>query len=171
MKLKMRYFALIVVSVLFLSPQYKAIAQTTGVGAGVIVGAPTGINLKFWTSSINAFDVVLGWANNGEWTRFNDGYVYYYTQSYFHVHADYLWHDFNVIRTTQRLPLYYGVGFQFDSGNMLATDFGVRGVVGLDWMPYSTPLDVFLEVAPVLYVVPSAGLGVDAGIGARFFFH
>lgn len=157
-------------SFLFLSSG-NAYAQTTGVGAGVVLGAPTGINMKFWTTNTNAFDVVIGWANDGAWTRFDDGYVYYYTQSYLHIHADYLWHNFGAIRTSQRLPLYYGVGFQFDNGNALPTDFGVRGVLGLDWMPYSTPLDVFLEAAPVLYLAPSTGLGVDAGIGVRFFFH
>ncbi len=171
MKVKEIFFSLIMISTLLIFASKDVFAQTTGVGAGVVLGAPTGIDLKFWTSNINAFDVVLGWTNDGGWERFGDGNAYYFTRSYFHFQADYLWHDFTAIRTSQRLPLYYGVGFQFDNGDALPADFGVRGVVGLDWMPYSTPLDVFLEVAPVLYVVPSAGLGIDAGIGARFFFH
>ena len=41
-------------------PLGDAHAQRTGVGAGVILGAPTGISAKFWTSSDNAIDVPIG---------------------------------------------------------------------------------------------------------------
>lgn len=145
-------------------------AQTTGVGAGLIIGSPTGISAKFWTSSVNAIDIAIGWSNNGTWTRFGNQYAYYYTQSLLHIHADYLWHSFHVIRSTERLPLYYGIGIHFDSGNTVPTAIGLRAVGGIDWMPRTVPLDVFLELAPVFYLSPTAGLGLDAGIGARFFF-
>lgn len=161
-------FSLILLS--FSAISEKASAQTTGVGAGLILGSPTGITAKFWTSKVNAIDIAIGWSNNGTWTHFGNGYTYYYTQSLLHIHADYLWHAFHVIRSKERFPLYYGVGIHFDSGNTVPTAFGIRGVGGIDWMPRDVPLDVFLEVAPVFYLSPTAGLGLDAGLGARFFF-
>ncbi len=146
-------------------------AQSAGVGIGLIVGDPTGISAKFWTSEKNAIDLAVGWSNNGTWSRFGNGYAYYYTQSLFHIHADYLWHSFHVIESKENFPLYYGLGFHFDSGSTVPTAFGVRGVGGIEWLPRAVPLDVFLEIAPVFYVSPTAGLGLDAGLGARFFFN
>ncbi len=149
----------------------QSFAQNTGVGAGLILGSPTGISAKFWTSSTNAVDLAIGWSANGEWARFGDTWYYVNSQSYLHIHADYLWHNFNVIKSEERFPLYYGLGFHYDSGNTMAAAFGIRGVVGIDWLPRSVPLDVFLEFAPVVYLTPGSGLGFDTGIGARFFFH
>lgn len=152
-----------------LSISNSAYAQTTGVGAGLMVGGPTGITAKFWTSGVNAIDFAIGWSNNGTWTHFENGYAYS-SQSLLHLQVDYVWHSFHVIRSRQRLPLYYGLGVHFDSGNTVPTAFGIRGVGGIDWMPHGVPIDVFVEVAPVFYLSPSAGLGLDAGLGARYFF-
>ncbi len=148
----------------------ESFAQGAGVGAGIILGAPTGISAKFWTSNTNAFDLAVGWSNDGEWARFDNSW-YYYGPSYLHIHADYLWHDYRVIKSEERFPVYYGFGFHFDEGYSAPSAFGLRGVVGIDWMPRSVPLDAFLEFAPVLFLSPGGGLGLDAGVGTRFFFH
>ena len=145
--------------------------QSTGVGAGVIVGEPTGISAKFWTSDVNAFDIAIGWSSTGEWQRIDNGLYYNSGPSFLNIHADYVWHDYGVIKSQERLPLYYGIGFHYDEGSGSPVAFGVRGVLGIDWMPRTVPLDVFLEMAPVLYLTPGAGFGIDAGIGTRFFFH
>jgi hypothetical protein len=146
-------------------------AQTNGVGAGIIIGGPTGISGKFWTSNSNAIDLSLGWSNSGAWTRFGTGYVYYSTETLFHFNADYVWHSFHVIESRERFPLYYGVGLHFDDGNTVPTAFGVRAVGGIEWMPRTVPLDIFLEIAPVFYMSPTTGMGMDAGFGARYFFN
>ena len=87
-----------------------------------------------------------------------------------HFHMDYLWHSFNSIRSTERFPLYYGIGGRFNSGGGYNSSFGVRGVFGIAWLPHSAPLDVFLEVVPVLQLTQSTGFGLDAGLGVRFYF-
>ena len=155
-------------AVMLISP--VLFAQSTGVGAGIILGVPTGISAKFWTSNTNAFDLAIGWSNEGEWTRYSNGY-YYYEPSDLHIHADYLWHDFSAIRSQERFPIYYGFGFHFDEGYAAPSAFGLRGVIGVDWLPRTVPLDVFLEFAPVIFFTPGSGLGLDAGVGTRFFFH
>ncbi len=56
----------------------SAMAQDRGFGLGVILGEPTGLSGKYWTSSTNAIDGGLAWS--------------FRHAGFFHVHADYLWH-------------------------------------------------------------------------------
>ncbi len=167
----MKYALKLSVLALFLfSFSNRSYAQTNGVGAGIIVGGPTGINAKFWTSKDNAIDLSIGWSISGNWTRLGNNYVYYYSESLLRIDADYIWHSFNAIKSQERFPLYYGAGLQFSGGVSIPSALGLRGVGGIDWMPRGVPLDVFLELAPVFYLSPVTELGFDAGLGARFFF-
>jgi hypothetical protein len=43
----------------------------------------------------------------------------------------------------------------------------VGGVV-YDFPQY--PVDIFLEVAPILKLTSDPGLGIDAGLGIRYYF-
>lgn len=57
--------------------------KSTGqIGLGVIVGSPTGLSFKTFTSETNAFDAGLAWSV-GRYDAVN-------------IHADYLWHHFDV---------------------------------------------------------------------------
>jgi len=47
---------------------------------------------------------------------------------------------------------------------------GVRVPVGISYLFDSVPVDLFLEVAPVVDLVPSTGLGWNSGIGIRYYF-
>ena len=143
-------------------------AQDHGFGLGFVIGEPTGLSAKLWTSPENAFDFGLGWSIGGDRiSNFNGTHH----GSRIHFHMDYLWHSFNAIRSTERFPLYYGIGGRFNSGGGYDSSFGVRGVFGIAWLPHSAPLDVFLEVVPVLQLTRSTGFGIDAGLGMRFYFN
>ena len=87
-----------------------------------------------------------------------------------HFHMDYLWHSFNVIHSSERFPLYYGVGGRFNGGSGNEGSLAVRGVLGIAWLPRATPIDIFLEVVPSFEITPSSGFAVDASIGIRYFF-
>jgi len=137
-----------------------SLAQDRNFGLGVMIGEPTGISAKLWTSNSNAFDFGLGWSVSGN--RYGSG-------SYTHLHADYLWHAWNVIHSTERFPLYYGVGGRFTGGGNTSS-LAVRGVFGIAWMPHQTPIDVFLELAPSFELTPATGLVIDAALGVRYFF-
>jgi hypothetical protein len=137
-------------------------------GLGVMIGEPTGISAKLWTSNGNAFDFGLGWSMSGNQFGSNNGY--YNGGSRIHFHMDYLWHSFDTIHSTERLPLYYGFGGRINSGAGHASSLAIRGVLGIAWLPRGFPIDVFLEVAPSLQLTSSTGFGVDGGIGARYFF-
>ncbi len=85
------------------------IAQDHGFGLGLILGEPTGLSAKFWTSKVNAFDFGLGVSVGGD--RISHKYDYD-KSGRIHFHMDYLWHSFNAISSTERFPLYYGLGGQ-----------------------------------------------------------
>ena len=150
----------------FGNPESKS--QDKNFGLGIILGEPTGISAKLWTSSDNAFDFGLGWSFGGD--RIGKYTGTYNGESRLHLHADYLWHAFDVIKSTERFPLYYGAGARINTGGGYNSSFAARGVFGIAWFPRSTPIDVFLEVVPSLQLTPSTGFGLDAGVGVRYFF-
>jgi hypothetical protein len=142
-------------------------AQDHGFGIGIILGEPTGVSAKLWTSKINAFDFGLGVGLGGDRIKYKGDYN---NQGRVHFHMDYLWHSFNAISSTEKFPLYYGFGGRFNTGGGYEGSFGIRGVIGIAWFPRNTPIDVFVELVPVFQVTPLTGLGVDAGLGIRYFF-
>jgi len=142
-------------------------AQDHGFGIGLILGEPTGVSAKLWTSKQNAFDFGLGVSVGGDRITYEGDYE---GEGRIHFHMDYLWHSFNAISSTERFPLYYGIGGRFNSGGGYDGSFGVRGVFGIAWFPHSTPIDVFVELVPVFQITPTTGFGIDAGVGIRYFF-
>jgi hypothetical protein len=165
---KNRYYLVGLLFILMLMPLNTVSAQDHGFGLGVILGEPSGLSAKYWTSRDNAFDFGLGFSVGGDRITYHGNY---YGSSRIHFHADYLWHSFNAIRSTERFPLYYGIGARFNSGGGYDGSFGVRGVFGIAWFPHSTPIDIFAELVPVFQLTPTAGLGFDAGVGIRYFFN
>jgi hypothetical protein len=87
----------------------------------------------------------------------------------YNTHADYLFHNFNLIKVEKgRLPVYYGIGASVVLASSVGA--GIRVPVGLEYIFANAPFDIFLEVVPMLAVVPSTSFGVNAGLGARYFF-
>jgi hypothetical protein len=164
----MKNYSLAVIVFCLLFVAQGSVAQDRGFGLGVIIGEPTGISAKLWTTSINAFDFGLGWSIGGDRVGNYDGH--YNGGSRVHFHMDYLWHSFEAIHSTERFPLYYGIGGRINSGAGYDGSVAVRGVFGIAWLPHNTPIDIFLELAPSLQLTPSTGFGIDAGLGARYFF-
>ncbi len=135
----------------------RVAAQNRGFGMGVMIGEPTGISFKGWLNHTNAIDGGLAWsfAPKG---------------SSVHLHADYLWHSYNVFKTREELLLYYGLGVRFKGAADGDARFGVRVPIGLDFVIRTAPVDVFLEFAPIVDLAPSTELSGNAGLGVRYFF-
>lgn len=132
-------------------------AQDRGFGLGVILGEPTGISFKGWTGGSTAIDGGVAWS--------------FVRGSSFHVHVDYLLHSFDAIKATDtKVPLYYGVGGRIKTADKEDAKVGIRGVIGIAYFIPNAPVDIFLEVAPVLDVTPATEVVVNAGLGARYFF-
>jgi hypothetical protein len=164
--MRLSWYAVIVLS-LFLVVQ-GSIAQERGFGLGVILGEPTGFSAKLWTSPDNAFDFGLGLSIGGDRIgKYNGNYD---GGTRVHFHMDYLWHSFDAIYTDVRLPVYYGVGGRFNNGAGYTSSLAIRGVFGVAWLPRQAPFDFFVELVPSLQFTSPAGFGMEAGIGARYYF-
>jgi hypothetical protein len=128
------------------------------VGLGVIAGEPTGVSLKIWGDSHHAFDGAAGWSiGEGGWL---------------YVHGDYLWHRYELDPGEFRgtVPYYFGVGGRLLLHEGDDSRLGVRFPIGLDYLFDGGRFDVFVEIAPVLDLVPETDFSLSGGVGARFYF-
>lgn len=132
-------------------------AQSKGFGLGMILGEPIGISGKYWTSSSTAFDFGIGYS--------------FENNSYLNLHADYLFHSKNIFDTSEDISLYYGPGARLRFVENATTRLGFRFDVGLVWIPRNTPIDVFIEIAPLLDIIPETDFSMNGGIGVRYFFN
>lgn len=131
-------------------------AQGKGFGLGIILGEPTGLSGKSWLSSTTALDGGLAWsfAKGGS----------------LHIHVDYLWHTFDALETEYSIPLYLGIGGRIKLNSGDGNHLGARFVGGFDFLLDSAPVDIFLELAPIMDLVPATQLSLNGGIGVRYFF-
>jgi len=131
-------------------------------GLGVIVGEPTGLSLKYWLDDELAIDGAAAWSFSE-----NDS---------FQLHGDYLIHNYELLGADE-LPCYYGLGARIklkDSDgrgrNEDDTIFGIRFPLGITYLFDEAPLDLFVELVPVLDLAPDADVDINAAIGLRFYF-
>jgi hypothetical protein len=138
-----------------------AAASPSGIGLGIIIGEPTGLSAKAWLSDNTAVDAGAAWS---VWSGYQS----------LHVHADFLLHSFNLLEIEPGdLPLYYGAGGRIrlaghDENQHMR--IGVRVPVGISYLFDSIPVDLFLEVVPVVDLVPSTHLDWNSGFGIRYYF-
>jgi hypothetical protein len=126
-------------------------------GAGLILGEPTGASLKYWLNDTLAVDGAIGWS--------------FHRETDLHLHSDVLWHKFDLISVPEgRMPLYFGVGARVKFRDNDDDQVGIRVPVGVSYIFEKVPVDIFLEVAPVIDFTPSVRGGFTAGIGARYWF-
>jgi len=144
-------------------------------GLGFMVGDPTGLTGKLWVGRTNAIDFGLGFWGYGPDACAGRGLPCdrfgYHAGT---VNADYLWQS-NIVRGRAQLDWHIGAGgrsiwYGGCAGDCFA--LAARMPVGLDLM-FANPamLELFVELAPTLYFVPTlADLGVEGAFGARFYF-
>lgn len=146
----MRYIPLMFLLVTFLfSTNQTANAQSTELG--VIIGEPTGVSAKFWTSGRTAVDLGVAWSL-GE-------------SGNMHLHSDYLWHFWN----QSGLAFYTGLG-----GRLILNDdtqLAARIPLGLQFN-VARRLGLFFELAPTLPIIPetSSDFDINGGAGLRIRF-
>jgi len=139
-------------SMLFCS---NAVAKDRDFGLGVIAGEPTGLSSKLWIEHSTAVDGAVAWS--------------FGKKSALHLHADYLFHNFNLLKVEKgELPIYFGIGgrIRFESNSKV----GVRVPVGIEYIFTGVPLDIFFELVPLLDLIPSTEFRFNGGIGVRYFF-
>ncbi len=128
-------------------------AQTGRFGPGIIIGSPTGLTLKILLTSKNSL------VFNGGWALGREGRL--------HLTGDYRFHFLNAVPEDPRYQFYLGIG-----GSMILreddTKFGVRFGGGMEYI--YDPFGFFLELFPVVDLVPDTDFSLEGGLGARIYF-
>jgi hypothetical protein len=143
-------------------------------GVGFQLGEPTAVSFRFWTSRDNSWDLAVGASYLGNP----------------HIHGDYLWH-FNDAFNSRIVTMYAGVGAALGFGDKDGWVFykwkrgkieerwyykrdqefvvAVKGAFGLNILPRNTPLDIFLELNPIIGISPGFGFDIMPTLGIRFY--
>jgi len=167
--------ALILAGVAGGSAQATEVGYGRNLGLGFEIGNPTGFVGKYWVNRVNAWDFGVGF----------DGYAYGWCTNDAHgvcdgrftINADYLWQS-NIAKGSAQLDWHIGAGGRLNIWNDANRSYfalGGRMPVGLDLM-FNSPsfLEVFFEIAPLIYVGPSVGrilwFSFDGNLGVRFYF-
>lgn len=164
-KILLSTFSLTLFALLLAGNPAHAQKSENKVGLGLMVGEPTGISFKAWTSETNAIDAGLAWSV-GRYDAIN-------------FHADYLWHHFDIFGDEidhGQLPVYYGVGGRIvfaddypDQGDENVV-LGVRVPAGINYLFEDSPIGLFLEIAPVVNIIPETDFDLDSSLGVRYYF-
>ncbi|MCH8557060.1 MAG: hypothetical protein LAT84_04525 [Balneolia bacterium] len=126
-------------------------------GLGVMLGEPTGVTGKLWTGGNTAFAGGVAWSFSG--------------RSSLHMHLDYQINNFNLIQVERgTMSFYYGLGGRFLIREDRDDKLGVRIPLGLSYFFSNDPIELFMEVAPVLDLAPSTDFSANGGIGVRYYF-
>lgn len=142
--------------------------QGKNFGFGIMLGEPTGLTAKFWTSKDNALAFCLGNSYLGN----------------LRIGADYLWH-FNAFNS-KIVNMYSGPGIALGIGESSGwwyhnknkvwykeddgIGLGVRGVFGINIVPRNTPLEIFGELGVMVGFLPGTFTNVEGAIGIRYYF-
>jgi hypothetical protein len=146
-------------------------------GLGLELGEPTGLNGKYFFSESVALDFGIGWI-----------YGHYYYGDGLHLYADILWHPISLASASAfELPLYIGGGlryWEFEYCDQRVCGYngstiGIRIPIGIAFDFNNVPLDVFLQLVPVIDFVSGdyydryrdrEHFGVDLSAGIRYWF-
>ncbi|HEY4245056.1 MAG TPA: hypothetical protein VGM88_34810 [Kofleriaceae bacterium] len=138
-------------------------------GAGLELGAPTGLNGKYFFQSDRAIDFGLGW---DDYYGYRDG---------FNLYADYLWHPLSLASLEPfELPLYFGIGARIWDFNDPHNDdrgvaLGARVPLGISFDFNNQPFDIYVQLVFVAdffidYGPHSFYPGLEGGVGVRYWF-
>ena len=147
-------------------------------GLGVQVFAPTAFIGKAFLDRNNALDFGIGFWGYGHCYDV-DGRPYACRDYYdaYSLHFDYLYEE-PIVERGVRLDWHVGVGGRMGFGGYYRDDRGYRDFallarvpIGLD-LTFRRPswLEVYLELAPGLWVFPPLAFDVDVGLGVRAYF-
>jgi hypothetical protein len=138
-----------------------AIAAAQNLGLGVVLGSPTGLSLKYLLAKYSALSAHAGWSFTG-----NPGV---------HLTGDYQ-HLFPVVIETAEgaaisdFTPYVAVGGRFRFKKIEENEFhlGVRVGGGVEYN--ISRFGIFLELLPVVDLIPETDFDLEGGLGFLFYF-
>lgn len=139
----------------------------TGFGVGLVAGIPSGLTFA-WRQKESPvwFDASVAWGFD------NDAFL---------LQGDILW-NFNILHTADWsdvvFPVYVGIGPRLgvrpSNSSGYGSDnqayLGARVPLGMGVMHAGVPLEGFLEIAPILALMPRPAFFFDIAIGGRIYF-
>lgn len=137
-------------------------------GLGLILGNPTGLSWKYLLSQRYAISGAAAW---------------HFDQA-LHVHVDHVWRFPGLIPVeVGTLTGEVGVGGRITTHKERKCErlttfceeknrvyLGVRIPFIGDYNFADAPIDIFLEIAPAISLIPGTDIDLDLGMGARYFF-
>jgi len=140
------------------------ILHGANLGVGVILGSPTGLSLKYLVSRSSALAAHAGWS-------FHDNPGIHITGDYQHLFP-------MVIETEEGTAIddftpYIAAGGRFRFEEVEATGdnefhLGLRVGGGIEYN--IARFGIFLEVLPVVDLIPSTDFDIEGGLGFLFYF-
>jgi hypothetical protein len=152
------------------------VGRSKDFGIGFAFGSPTSIVAKYFVSPANAFDFGLGFWRLGRRCSGPDNDRVCRDGGFERLtfNMDYLWQEQIIAGSGAKLDWHIGGGGRVWLWDDYAGgDFALaaRMPVGIDvTFPKPDFLEVFLELAPAVYVVPDLDLDIEAFLGVRFYF-
>lgn len=125
---------------------------------GLYLGEPTGLSAKYYLNRMNAIEGIAAWA---------------FSQGFLVVSADYLFTFPDALKVEgETFPLFAGVGAiaRINMGVQPPIELGARIPLGVLYVFRDFPLEISLEVVPVLYLFPDTQFTGMGGIGVRYCF-
>jgi hypothetical protein len=156
-------FQVLLILIFLLATQSIAQRNTTKNGVGLILGTPSvGISIKFLNSGYRHFNGAIAWSSGSDNNNKEDGYV--------HLHADYIFQKWKITgsRRSTNFNTFIGAGLALRTGGDAI--FGVRIPLGLSYTFDEVPLDTFIELVPLIGLIPDTDFSVDAAFAIRFLF-
>jgi hypothetical protein len=131
------------------------VAKDNDFGAGLILGEPSGLCFKTWVGHKAAIDGAIAWSFGNE--------------EAIHLHLDYLIHDFGMFKARKGdLVFYYGFGGRIKAQKK--SRIGIRIPLGISYIFEKVPLDIFLELAPGIDLLPGTDFWINGSVGIRYYF-
>lgn len=164
----------------FINHQLKVTRKNRRFGIGLMLGEPSGLNIKWWCNESIDFEALINhyrsfanswWTLKSVWLPRKNAWDFSLAfpiipDGFLHFHFDYLWHNYRVFPSELGIvPLYYGLGGRIRFGD--ENHYGLRGVFGVDYLFIEFPIDVFMEIAPIFNVLPKIGMDFNMFIGLR----
>ncbi|MCK4776230.1 MAG: DUF3996 domain-containing protein [Candidatus Krumholzibacteria bacterium] len=126
-------------------------------GIGIIIGEPTGVDVKVFLNETNAIEGALAWSLS------EDNEV--------HIQAEYLYHFYDWIKVKKGLlPVFFGIGGRIVIRENADDVFGLRIPGGLSYEFAEGLFDVFFEIVPILNLAPDTDFDLEGAIGLRIWF-
>jgi hypothetical protein len=151
---KALFFGFVILSAIIVNTK-EGECQSRKFGLGIILGDPTGLNGKYWLSKTDGIELSLSWSLVKDRLKVLGAY-----ERSFGIGAK--------IDFLEELSFFPGIGGAISLGK----DFGLGVIIplGVEAFFKKVPINLFLELAPGLEIIPETSFALYGFLGVRWIF-